>query len=214
MADVKWIKIAVNIFDNEKIQLIENMPGGDTAVVIWFKLLTLAGKQNNRGVFTIGGEPYTLSMFSTVFGRSVPVIERAFARLERFGMIENNDGVISIPSWSDHQNVERLSELKGKKRAKKQKSDTDKEKDKDKETDFYNSGFSPPTLEKIMAYCSEKNFKVDPIRFFTYYTACGWKIGQKNICNWKAVVDMWESQGANNGASFDLSQMNEEIFFN
>ena len=49
MADVKWIKIATDIFDDEKILLIESLPEADSIIVIWFKLLCLAGKQNNSG---------------------------------------------------------------------------------------------------------------------------------------------------------------------
>ena len=49
MADVKWIKITTDIFDDEKILLIEGLPSSDEIIVIWFKLLILAGKQNNNG---------------------------------------------------------------------------------------------------------------------------------------------------------------------
>ena len=49
--DVKWIKIVTNIFDDEKILLIESMPEADSIIVIWFKLLCMAGKQNNKGIF-------------------------------------------------------------------------------------------------------------------------------------------------------------------
>ena len=45
MNGVQWIKITTDIFDDEKIQLIESMPEGDTLIVIWFKILVLAGKQ-------------------------------------------------------------------------------------------------------------------------------------------------------------------------
>ena len=48
MNGVQWIKITTDIFDDEKIQLIESMPEGDTLIVIWFKILVLAGKQNNK----------------------------------------------------------------------------------------------------------------------------------------------------------------------
>ncbi len=48
---VKWIKIVTDIFDDEKILLIESLPDADSIIVIWFKLLCLAGKQNNSGVF-------------------------------------------------------------------------------------------------------------------------------------------------------------------
>ena len=52
MADVKWIKILTDIFDDEKILLIETLPEDDSIIVIWFKILCLAGKQNNSGSFS------------------------------------------------------------------------------------------------------------------------------------------------------------------
>ena len=48
MSNVKWIKMTVNIFDDEKILLIESLPDADSIIVIWFKLLCLAGKQNKQ----------------------------------------------------------------------------------------------------------------------------------------------------------------------
>ena len=68
MSDVRWIKITTDIFDDEKIQLIESMPEGDTLIVIWFKLLVLAGKQNYSGVLALGDKVfYTEDMLTTVF---------------------------------------------------------------------------------------------------------------------------------------------------
>lgn len=60
MADVKWIKIVTDLFDDEKILLIESLPSADSIIVIWFKLLCLAGKNNNSGVFVMNDKiPYT-----------------------------------------------------------------------------------------------------------------------------------------------------------
>ena len=56
MNGVQWIKITTDIFDDEKIQLIESMPEGDTLIVIWFKILVLAGKQNNSGILSLGNK--------------------------------------------------------------------------------------------------------------------------------------------------------------
>ena len=44
MAEVKWIKIATDIFDDEKILLIEGLPDAYAIITVWFKLLCLAGK--------------------------------------------------------------------------------------------------------------------------------------------------------------------------
>ena len=50
MTNVKWIKLATDIFDNRKIKLIERMPDGDSLIVIWLKLLCLAGTVNDSGL--------------------------------------------------------------------------------------------------------------------------------------------------------------------
>ena len=68
MADVKWIKITTNIFDDEKILLIESLPDSYAIITVWFKLLCLAGKQNNSGVFMMGRIAYTDKMLATISG--------------------------------------------------------------------------------------------------------------------------------------------------
>lgn len=109
MSDVKWIKIATNIFDDEKIMLIESLPEADSIIVIWFKLLALAGKSNNSGVFMISEQmPYTDEMLATVFRRKESTVKLALETFERFGMIEVIDDVITIPNWGKHQNLDQL----------------------------------------------------------------------------------------------------------
>ena len=109
MADVKWIKIVTDIFDDEKILLIESLPEADSVIVIWFKLLCLAGKQNNSGVFTINDRiPYTEEMFATIFRRPLNTVRLALNAFEQYGMIERIDGVVTIPNWGKHQSIEQL----------------------------------------------------------------------------------------------------------
>lgn len=109
MADVKWIKIVTDIFDDEKILLIENLPAADSIITIWFKLLCLAGKQNNSGVFVFANRiPYTDQMLATIFRRELPTVQLALRTFQEFGMIEVIDGVITIPNWEKHQNIEAL----------------------------------------------------------------------------------------------------------
>lgn len=113
MADVKWIKITTDIFDDEKILLIESMPEADSIVVIWFKLLCLAGKMNNSGIFTMNDRlAYTDKMLSTIFRRKETTVQLALKTFEQFGMIEILDGVITIPNWGKHQNLEQFEARK------------------------------------------------------------------------------------------------------
>lgn len=109
MADLRWIKITTDIFDDEKILLIESMPEHESIIVIWFKLLCLAGKQNNSGVFTFGGQmAYTDEMFATIFRRPLNTIRLAFHTFEQFGMIEVINGTVTIPNWGKHQKLDAL----------------------------------------------------------------------------------------------------------
>ena len=50
VAEVKWIKIVTDIFDDEKILLIESLPAADSVIVIWFKLLCLADKTSTKNI--------------------------------------------------------------------------------------------------------------------------------------------------------------------
>lgn len=112
MAEVKWIKIVTDVFDDEKILMIESMPEADGIIVIWFKLLCLAGKQNNSGVFQMGRMPYTDEMFSTIFRRPLNTIRLALKTFEQFGMIEILNNTVTIPNWDKHQSLDMLEKKK------------------------------------------------------------------------------------------------------
>ena len=113
MADVKWIKITTDIFDDEKILMIESMPSADSIIVIWLKLLTFAGKQNNDGVFLMSNRiAYTDEMLACIFRRDVNLIRMALKTFEQFGMIEIVEKVITIPNWNKHQSLDAYEKKK------------------------------------------------------------------------------------------------------
>lgn len=118
MSEVKWIKIATDIFDNEKIKLIESMPEGDAIIVVWFKILALAGNINEGGyIFLTKDIPYTEQMLSTLFNRPVSTIQLALSTFEKFKMIEIVDDIIHVSNWEKYQNVEGMERIREQTRA-------------------------------------------------------------------------------------------------
>lgn len=112
-SEVKWIKIVTDIFDDEKILLIEALPEADTIIVIWFKLLCLAGKLNSCGVLILNGRiAYTDEMLSQIFRRPLNLIRLALTTFEKFGMIEVINDTITIPNWEKHQNIEGMERIR------------------------------------------------------------------------------------------------------
>jgi predicted phage replisome organizer len=112
MADVKWIKITTDIFDDEKILLIESLPDSYAIITVWFKLLCLAGKQNNSGVFMMGRIAYTDKMLATIFRMKESTVTMALNTFQQFGMVEIVDGVITIPNWGKHQSLDAYEKKK------------------------------------------------------------------------------------------------------
>lgn len=123
MGEVQWIKVIPELFDDDKIQLIENMPEGDTILVIWFRLLCFAGKKNNGGVFMVNDKtPYDAEMFAAVFHRPVSTIELALDTFESFGMVEIIKDTYTITNWEKHQNIDKMDEIREYNKQKKRES--------------------------------------------------------------------------------------------
>ena len=113
MSEIKWIKITTDIFDDEKICLIDALPDHDAILVIWFKILALAGKHNRNGLLMMSDKVhYTDEMLATIFRRPLNTVRMALGIFEQFGMIEIIDGIIALPNWEKHQNIDGMEKIK------------------------------------------------------------------------------------------------------
>ncbi|MCY7572341.1 phage replisome organizer N-terminal domain-containing protein [Bacillus pumilus] len=114
MGEVKWVKLSTQMFDDEKIKLIEQMPESDTLLIIWVKLLAQAGKTNASGfIYLSENVPYTDEMLAHIFGRPLGIVRMALDTFRKFGMIEINDqNYISICNWEKHQNLDALEKIR------------------------------------------------------------------------------------------------------
>ena len=220
MAEVKWIKLATDIFDNRKIKQIENLPDGDTIIVIWVKLLCLAGEINDSGMVYFTREiPYTDQMLSQQFNRPIATVQIALQTFVRFGMIELIDDILHISNWEKYQNIDGMEKIREQNRIRKQRERERKrmltapeekntnelqpdmsrdmsrevtQQNKNKNKNIYRGTFSPPTADEVRTYCIERKNCVDPEAFIDYYTSNGWMVGKNHMKDWKAAVRTWE----------------------
>lgn len=130
-----------------------------------------------------------------------------------------------LPSWNDHQNVRakrsKFPEPCGNVNASasicKQmntnapviQSESESISEFEKETLSIESvkksapRFTPPTMEEVAAYCSERGNSVDAERFCSFYQSNGWKVGKNPMKDWKAAVRTWEKRDAQSGNNQD-----------
>lgn len=70
--------------------------------------------------------------------------------------------------------------------------------------------FSPPTLEQVQSYCTERNNFVDPESFIDYYTSNDWRVGRNKMKCWKSAVRTWEKNSYGNNRN-NSSTANHQI---
>lgn len=118
MADVKWIKLTVDMFDNRKIKHLRRLPDGDSIVLIWVMLLTLAGRCNAGGmIFLTENIPYNPKMLADELDFEESTVQLALEALDRLEMIHtSSDGFLAITGWEEHQNIEGMEKIRESKR--------------------------------------------------------------------------------------------------
>lgn len=165
MAEVKWVKLTTDMFDNRKIKHLRKLPDGNNIVLIWVMLLTMAGRCNAGGmIFLTENIPYTPKMLADELGFEENTVQLALTALENFNMVVTNQGHFTIAGWDEYQNIEGMEKIREQNRLRKQKQratqkllpdvsrdshgtvtqchateeDKEEDKDKDKEIDIDN----------------------------------------------------------------------------
>lgn len=123
MADVKWIKITTDMFDNRKIKHLRRLPEGNSIILIWVMLLTMAGRCNSGGmIFLTKNIPYTPKMLADELDFEENTVILAIQALEQLNMIATNaEGFLLIPGWDEYQNIEGMDKIREQNRLRKQK---------------------------------------------------------------------------------------------
>lgn len=233
MAEVKWIKINVDMFDDEKIKIIQSMPEGDALLIVWIKLITLAGKTNDGGyVYISDNMPYTDEMLSIIMNKPLTTIRLALDTFVKLGMIENDLKGIYLLNFEKHQSLDKLEKIKEQNRLRARKFrekqkllesnvtetlcndiDIDKEEDKeiDKDINKKSNKFVKPTIEEVQQYCNERNNNINAEHFIDYYNSNGWKVGKNPMKDWRAAIRTWERNNGGNNNANSAKQPDREV---
>jgi predicted phage replisome organizer len=113
MADVKWIKLTTDMFDNRKIKHLRRLPDGNNIVLLWVMLLTMAGRCNAGGmIFLTENIPYTTKMLADELDFEETTVELGIQALDQLNMIVTKNGCFSIAGWEEYQNIDGMEKIK------------------------------------------------------------------------------------------------------
>lgn len=109
--EVSWIKLTTDMFDNRKIKHLRKLPDGNSIVLIWVMLLTMAGRCNSGGmVFLTETIPYTTKMLADELDFEESTVTLALKSLESLGMISSDP--LEITNWEEYQNVDGMERIR------------------------------------------------------------------------------------------------------
>lgn len=113
MAEIKWIKLTTDMFDNRKIKHLRKLPDGNNIVLIWVMLLTMAGRCNAGGmIFLTENIPYTPKMLADELGFEENTVRLALEALDSLNMVVMNKGHFTIAGWEEYQNIEGMEKIR------------------------------------------------------------------------------------------------------
>lgn len=114
MSDVKWIKLSTQMFEDEKIRLIESMLEADELLVIWFKLYFQGSKDNSMKITNFSRNKHSLpELLSILFKRKLDSITAALEIFKELEMIEIRENEIKINRiWLSNKKLRTVPEYK------------------------------------------------------------------------------------------------------
>ena len=119
MAEVKWIKLKVGMFDGMSFKKIKKAKIGgesfrDKLTAVWFELMDFAGKCNHDGAFISPKEiPFTdLADIAMMIDREEEELKLCMNFFINEGMVSVVDDIYMLSAWMECQNVDGLEKIK------------------------------------------------------------------------------------------------------
>lgn len=116
MSGVKWVKLAIGMFDGVSFKRIKKLSDlSDTAIrdrltAVWAELITLAGKCNCGGLFLSSeeNEPMSIETISLLIDREEDEVEWCLRYYIDNKMMGCDNGVYFLKNWDKYQSVDEM----------------------------------------------------------------------------------------------------------
>jgi len=118
-----WFKFPADMFDDPRFFEIEVQENGEIMELYWIKLLAFCARSMNEGKLLYKGKaPYTPETLAHALGCNTEIFCAAMNAFQEKKLVEEIEGVITIPDWKEYQDVEKMEREAKRKRESRQKA--------------------------------------------------------------------------------------------
>lgn len=122
---VEWVKLSVDMLESNKILEILYTENGHYTLMLWYALITIAGKCNQDGALMFTEKiPYSIEKLQFKLNMTTrklkTILVSSLNELENRGMVEKSaDNIYYLPNWAEYQNVANLTVIREYERSRK-----------------------------------------------------------------------------------------------
>ena len=206
-----WLKLKRDFFKRHDVRIIEEMPNGKDYILFYLKLL-LESVDHEGSLRFSDTIPYNEQMLSVVTNTNIDIVRSAMKLFIELNMMSIYDDqtiymneveklIGSETRWAEKKRLQRAKEDISGTLSLNCPTEIEKEKELKKDKEILDrpqkrKAFAPPTIDEVRAYCAERGNKVDPQKFYDYFTASNWYDSEgKPVQSWKQKVITWERFG-------------------
>lgn len=144
---------------------------------------------NNFGLFENDGETFWSASINTRLNKRAEITQkRKNAAMNRWNKPQNDANAPTKNANAKHCNA--IKENERKEKENKENNNIDRESKKAETA----KRFTPPSIEEVQSYISEKEYSVDAESFVAFYTSKNWFVGKNKMKDWHAAIVTWEKR--------------------
>lgn len=107
------IKLPIHFFEDDKLKAVRAQKDGDTVILLYTMLITVAVKSNANGKFMLCENiPYDEKILSGILNLKEPIVKDGLELLVRFGLLTVEGGVYSLVGYDEYADVKTVRERK------------------------------------------------------------------------------------------------------
>ena len=110
---MRYIKLPTHFFEDDKLKAIRSQKDGDTVILLYIMLITVAVKSDAEGQLMLcEGIPYDEKILSGILGINAAIVKIGLDLLVRYGLLTVNDSVFSLVNYDEFADVKAVKERK------------------------------------------------------------------------------------------------------
>ena len=108
---MRYAKLPAHFFEDDKLKAIRSQKDGDTVILLYTMLITVAVKSDLGGQLMLcEGIHYDEKILSGILGLPLPTVKSGLELLVKFGLLTVTDSIFSLVNYDEYADVKAVHE--------------------------------------------------------------------------------------------------------